>query len=80
MNFSQLDSNMQSYIHQLAWAQFVQHHQKQMQEAQQQAQTSSNNNNSYAQIGKVQTRANGGYVHLFILHVAVRQIWNPFEG
>lgn len=56
MNFSQLDSNMQSYIHQQAWTQFVQHHQKQMQEAQQQAQTSSNNNNSYAQIGKVQIK------------------------
>lgn len=52
MNFSELDPNMQSYIHQLAWAQFVQHHQKHLQETQQAQANASANNNSYAQIGK----------------------------
>ncbi|CAH1129620.1 unnamed protein product [Ceutorhynchus assimilis] len=49
LDFSQLDTNMQTYIHQLAWAQFMQHHQqKQLQEAQE-AQKKANDN-SYAQI------------------------------
>ncbi|XP_066144219.1 splicing factor, suppressor of white-apricot homolog isoform X1 [Euwallacea fornicatus] len=48
INFRQLDQNMQSYIHQMAWAQFVQ--QKQMQEVQQQQAQANANNNSYAQI------------------------------
>ncbi|XP_050311906.1 protein suppressor of white apricot [Anthonomus grandis grandis] len=49
-NFNQLDQNMQSYIHQLAWGQFVQHHQQQQAIEAQQAQQAKANNNAYSQI------------------------------
>ncbi|KAL1502721.1 hypothetical protein ABEB36_007825 [Hypothenemus hampei] len=49
LNFNQLDNNMQNYIHQMAWAQFVQQHQQKQMHDVQKAQDNANNN-PYAQI------------------------------